>query len=358
MEPHAAHADVASVPAAPRIGVVVIGRNEGERLLASLRALSPLALPVVYVDSASSDGSAARAQPLAAAVIELDASRPFTAARGRNAGHAYLRRHHPHVEFVQFVDGDTVLEPDWFGRAAATLQADGSIAAVAGRLEEGGLPDSCYGRLLQMEWDAPPGDTDSCGGIAMYRSSVLEAASGFADDLAAGEEPELCARLRRAGYRITRIDARMGVHHGAIGSFAAWWRRAVRSGEASWECLRRGGARWAAADLRRVASAMFWGGAAPATLLVGTIALVTTGRLVAAAALWLAGAGIYAWLWRRVCQARWGGGADEDDARLYATFCLLSKPAALLGILRAVWRGVAGPSAPSSGCSRNPGVGT
>lgn len=43
-----------------RLGVVTIGRNEGERLvecLKSLQKLLPPTVPVVYVDSGSTDGS-------------------------------------------------------------------------------------------------------------------------------------------------------------------------------------------------------------------------------------------------------------------------------------------------------------
>lgn len=322
----------------PRIGVVVIGRNEGDRLVAALEALAGCGAPVVYVDSGSSDGSAERARGLADAVIELDPALPFTAARGRNEGHAWLRAHHPGLEWVQFVDGDTVLHPDWLERAAEALASDPTIAAVAGALDEQQAERSRYARLLRMEWAASPGDTDACGGVAAYRSQAFEQVGGFAADLAAGEEPELCGRLRRAGHRIVRIAAPMGVHRGEIGSFGAWWRRAVRGGEAALEGAWRGGWRWGASDWRRLASSLLWGlviplgvaGAVAASLLVGRPTLVPAFLAAAAAG--------YGLQWLRIRRGMAARGENPRDARLYATYCLLAKPAGSLGVARALVR--------------------
>jgi len=90
-----------------KVGVVVIGRNEGERLKRCLASvLAQHAGPVVYVDSGSSDGSVEYAKSVGIEVVDLDMTRPFTMARGRNAGFNYLLEHYPGCEFVQFVDGD------------------------------------------------------------------------------------------------------------------------------------------------------------------------------------------------------------------------------------------------------------
>ena len=319
--------------AVPAVGVVVIGRDEGERLVASLESASASGVPVVYVDSGSRDGSVQRARALGVAVLELDPRSPFTAARGRNEGHAFLRSRHPDIEFVQFVDGDTVVAPGWMERAAGLLRADPSLAAVAGRLDEGNAYNR-YGRLLQMEWDVPPGETDACGGIAMYASHAFEQIGGFAADLGAGEEPELCARLRSAGYRILRVASPMGVHHGAIGSFDAWWRRAVRCGEAAFECLCRGGWRWAATDARRVVSALLWGGAIPLVLTAALLGFAAGRAPLLAAAALCGGVAVYTAQWLRITRDRCSRGASPEDARLFATFCLIAKPAECLGVAR------------------------
>ena len=54
------------------LGVVAIGRNEGERLRSCLLALGPQSLPIVYVDSGSTDGSPDLAVSLGVAVVEFD----------------------------------------------------------------------------------------------------------------------------------------------------------------------------------------------------------------------------------------------------------------------------------------------
>ena len=74
------------------IGVVVIGRNEGQRLERCLRSLAQGADKVMYVDSGSTDGSLQLAANLGVEVLALDMSTPFTAARARNEGFAALHQ--------------------------------------------------------------------------------------------------------------------------------------------------------------------------------------------------------------------------------------------------------------------------
>ncbi|VXC85086.1 glycosyltransferase family 2 protein [Sphingomonas sp. 8AM] len=209
-----------------RIGIVAIGRNEGERLIRCLRALDGSGAAVVYVDSASTDGSADRARAMGATVVDLDLALPFTAARARNAGLAAL----PDVELVQFVDGDCELDGAWLATATAFLDSRPDVAVVCGRRRER-FPDvSVYNRLCDMEWDTPVGEASACGGDSLMRAAAVRALGGFTDTLTAGEEPELCARLRAAGWRVWRLDAEMTRHDAAMLRFKQWWWRAVRTG--------------------------------------------------------------------------------------------------------------------------------
>ena len=91
------------------VAAIVIGRNEGDRLIRCLEALDGQAHPVVYVDSASTDGSCEAAQARGADVVRLDMTRPFTAARARNAGLERLRQIGGNHDFVQVIDGDCEL---------------------------------------------------------------------------------------------------------------------------------------------------------------------------------------------------------------------------------------------------------
>ena len=100
------------------VGVVVIGRNEGERLQRCLRSLVGDVQKIVYVDSGSTDDSVDFAESLGVRVVELDMSKPFTMARGRNTGLAELSRLHPEVEYIQFVDGDCEVAGGWIDARA------------------------------------------------------------------------------------------------------------------------------------------------------------------------------------------------------------------------------------------------
>lgn len=213
-------------------GVVVIGRNEGERLRRCLASIVGQAEAVVYVDSGSTDGSVELARFFGVRTIDLDMRVPFTAARARNAGFALLREVRPDLGYVQFVDGDCELAPGWLQAACAFLDNHADVAMVCGKLRERYPDRSVYNLLCDIEWDAPPGESRACGGNAMARIGALAVAGGYRDALIAGEEPELCLRLRAAGWKVWRLPDEMAWHDAAMMRFGQWWWRAVRGGYA------------------------------------------------------------------------------------------------------------------------------
>jgi GT2 family glycosyltransferase len=215
-----------------RVGLVAIGRNEGERLRACLSSVVGRVSHIVYVDSGSTDGSVQMAQAMGVHVIPLDMSVPFTAARARNVGWRALLERAPNLAFVQFVDGDCVVADDWLLKARRFLEKNPTHAVVCGRRREKFPDRSIYNRLCDIEWDTPVGDAQSCGGDALMRVDALQQASGYRDDLIAGEEPELCVRLRQAGWRIHRLDAEMTLHDAAMFRITQWWARSKRAGHA------------------------------------------------------------------------------------------------------------------------------
>jgi glycosyltransferase involved in cell wall biosynthesis len=239
------------------IGAVVIGRNEGERLKRCLLSIIPHVERTVYVDSGSSDGSTDLARSLGVEVVELDTSTPFTAARARNAGWRRLLELLPEAEFVQFVDGDCEVVDGWVQKASAFLQTEIDVAATCGRNRERYPEQSLFNRLCDMEWDTPVGDALSCGGNALMRVSHLIAVDGYRDELIAGEEPDLCFRFRRQGWRVVRLDEEMTLHDAAMTRVGQWWQRAKRSGWADMEAsLLRG--REEPQLRRRVLSNFLW----------------------------------------------------------------------------------------------------
>jgi glycosyltransferase involved in cell wall biosynthesis len=218
-------------PSSDAFGVVAIGRNEGDRLKQCLRSVSSAA-QVVYVDSGSSDGSVKTAKEAGVDVVELDLSLPFTAARARNAGFRHLQKLAPNLRYVQFIDGDCELNSCWPEAATSFLKWNDSVCAVFGRLRERFPDRSIFNRMCDCEWDVAVGEALSSGGNVMMRVAPFAEAAGYREDMIAGEEPELCLRLRASGWKVWRIDHEMALHDAAILHFGQWWRRQMRSGYA------------------------------------------------------------------------------------------------------------------------------
>ena len=246
------------------IGVVVIGRNEGERLRTCLRSVIGGADQVVYVDSNSSDDSVAMVRALGCDVVELDMSLPFSAARARNQGFARIRELSPNVNYVQFVDGDCEVNADWLGLASRFLDENPQVAAVCGRRRERHPEQSVYNLLCDIEWDTPVGEAKSCGGDVMMRAQALAEANGYRAELIAGEEPELCVRLRAAGWRIWRLGNEMTLHDAAMTRFGQWWKRSKRAGYAFGEGVRLHGAPPERHYVPHARRALVWGILLPA----------------------------------------------------------------------------------------------
>ncbi len=116
------------------------------------------------------------------------------------------------------------------------------------------------------------GEAAACGGDALMRLDAVRAVGGYREDLIAGEEPELCLRLRRAGGQVWRIDAEMTLHDAAMTSWRQWWRRTRRAGHAFAEGAALHGAgpeRHWVAETRR---ALLWGAGVPgAAVLAGML---------------------------------------------------------------------------------------
>lgn len=212
------------------VGAVVIGRNEGAALRLCLNSVSTRVAAVVYVDSGSTDGSVAFAKGLGVEAIDLDTSVPFTAARARDTGLKRLLELKPDLTLVQFIDGDCEVNEGWLGSAHDALMADGKLAAVCGRRRERFPAATKYNRHCDMEWDTPVGEAKACGGDAMMRIEAYQQAGGFNTSLICGEEPELCIRIRAAGWTIQRLDAEMTLHDAKMTQFSQFWKRSVRGG--------------------------------------------------------------------------------------------------------------------------------
>lgn len=313
-----------------RIAAVVIGRNEGQRLAECLQSVKAAGLHAVYVDSGSTDDSLATADALEVPALSLDPGRPFSAARGRNAGFEEVLRRWPGLEFVQFIDGDCILEPDFPGAAVTHFGSHPDCAIVTGHLSERYPEASIYNRLCAIEWRSPAGRIDNMnalGGIMAARASALIAVGGFNEQAIAGEEPDLGVRLGLSGYSIFKIDRPMATHDAQILRFGQWWRRAVRAGHALGHRYARHGRSRFRDGQREIRSVLLWGFALP--LLMMMLLWPTRGLSL----LLLGGYALLGW---RVYRYYVRTGVPRQDARVAARFIVYGKFAEFLGVLRYV----------------------
>lgn len=250
------------------IGIVIIGRNEGERLSRCIKSAIRETNTVVYVDSGSTDNSIELAKQLGADIVNLDLSVPFTAARARNAGVDFLNARYPTLTYVQFIDGDCELVDGWVQQGLDFLNTNPQFAVVCGRRRERFPNASIYNLLCDLEWNTPIGETKSCGGDALMRVEALQSVGGFNGSLIAGEEPELCIRLRQTGWKIYRLDAEMTLHDAAMTRFWQWWKRSQRAGYAFAEGVYLYGISPEKYRLKETISIFIWGGVIPVLLLI------------------------------------------------------------------------------------------
>ena len=315
------------------IGVVIIGRNEGERLRRCLHSVSNGVFQVVYVDSGSTDDSVDLARNMGSEVVMLDMTQPFTAARARNEGCRILHKLVPDVDYVQFVDGDCELVAGWLEAATSFLDSNITVAMVCGRLRERYPEHSIYNRLMDIEWDTAIGETKACGGIAMLRKAPFDAVGGYRADMIAGEESELCVRLRSKGWHIWRLDEEMAVHDSAMTHFWQWWKRTLRTGYAYAEgCYLHGTSseRHRVNESRRI---WIWGLGIPVVSLVLTI--------------WLGKSGLSILLLypSQVLRLALCGSRSTSENWLRAIFLVLGKFPEAVGQLKFIFNRLAGKTA-------------
>ncbi|MEO0946752.1 MAG: glycosyltransferase family 2 protein [Cyanobacteria bacterium J06641_5] len=308
-----------------KVGLVAIGRNEGDRLRRCLESAVGAVEQLVYVDSGSTDGSPEMARSLGVDVVDLDLSVPFTAARSRNAGFARLQELLPEVEFVQFVDGDCEIAGGWLQLAVATLQEKQEVAVVCGRRRERFPEASPYNRLCDLEWDTPVGEALACGGDSMMRVSALSAVKGFNPSLIAGEEPELCLRLRQQDWKILRLDAEMTLHDAAMTRFGQWWKRMARAGHAFAEGAWLHGKTPERYNVKETQRIWLWGAVIPAIALVSlwpsqgwSLALLL----------------VYPLMVLKVFMSQIRATVPSQDAALYALSCTIGKFPSIAGVLQ------------------------
>lgn len=215
-----------------KLAVVVIGRNEGERLRRCLQSVEQMRKPeggfeCVYVDTASEDGSAELAEAMGIAAVRVFPENP-SAAYARNAGWRAVS-----AEFVLFLDGDSQIEGDFVVRALERFE-DPKVAIVWGRLREAYPAVSIYNRLMDVQWiclrTLPEGPSFYGTGIGLVRRSALEAVNGFDNKMINGQNTEMGRRMQAIGYVILHVGVPMVRHDAEMLRLAHYWRRFFREG--------------------------------------------------------------------------------------------------------------------------------
>ncbi|SHH65239.1 glycosyltransferase [Marivita hallyeonensis] len=308
-----------------QVDVVLIGRNEGDRLVASLASVVPQARRVVYVDSGSTDDSVANARKAGAEVVNLDMSVPFTAARARNAGFEALMALGDAPDAVQFLDGDCVMADGWLAKGSAHITADDTLGLVTGQAAEMRRDATVYNQMFDVEWKRPAGDILACSGNMMVRRTAFREVGGFNPEVIAAEDDEFCTRLRKAGWRLERIAEDMATHDADMTRFAQWWRRAERTGHG----FAQVGELHPDYFVRERQRAWIYGVMLPFLAVFGGMVSFVVPFLVL---------GVYGVSWLRTKRGLRDEGLPEQEAARHAVFLTLSKFPNVIGMVRYHWR--------------------
>jgi glycosyltransferase involved in cell wall biosynthesis len=253
-------------------GIVLIGRNEGDRLIRCLASIVGQAPVIVYVDSGSSDGSCEVARSRGVEVIELDTSIPFSAARARNAGFEWICQQRPDLQYVQFIDGDCEVVAGWLAAAAAQLAQNPEVVAVCGWRRERYPERSAFNRICDVEWHwGNVGEVAQFGGDVMLRLAALKAIGGYNNSVIAAEDDELGVRLRQVGSKLIRIDRDSTIHDANITQLSQWWKRAQRCGYAYALVSSLHGQLPERKFVKEVRRTLFWGALFPIVVVVFAI---------------------------------------------------------------------------------------
>ncbi|TCL00739.1 GT2 family glycosyltransferase [Shimia isoporae] len=308
---------------------IVIGRNEGARLVACLASLREQGAEIVYVDSGSWDTSVSEARKAGALVVELERDKPFTAARARQAGFDALARTGDLPEFVMFVDGDCKVVDGWIDAGEAALRDNPDLGLVTGWRAELYPERSVYNAMCEFEWRRPAGEIAACGGDMMVRSDAFLQAGGFDPTVIAAEDDEFCVRLSKAGWSLRRIPVEMTRHDAAMLRFSQWWQRAVRTGHG----FAQVGWMHPPYFRREQLRAVIYGLLLPLLLLIG---------LSGSAVLFLVVVALFGMNYIRTTKGLISDGLPGWEARRHARLLTLSKLPNMIGMIMFHWRRLRG----------------
>jgi glycosyltransferase involved in cell wall biosynthesis len=214
----------------PELSVVLISKNQAwnicrliESVMQNTTAVS--SCEIVLVDSASTDETTVQASIYPITILKLRADQHLSPAAGRYVGYK-----HTTGDLVLFLDGDMELCPRWFERALQVLHTRPEVAVITG-ITVDVSPTESHSPPLPHDNAASPMLTEApyVAGAALYRRQTLEQVGCFNPYLYSDEEPELCIRIRQAGYCIVQLNCPIAFHYStpseALSTLVNRWRR-------------------------------------------------------------------------------------------------------------------------------------
>lgn len=205
--------------------VIIIAKNEEkhieECIKSCIKALESFDdYKIILVDSISGDRTIEIAKKYDISIYQLTNEKLLSASAGRYIGSIYSSS-----EYVFYIDGDMLLDENWFKVSLKFLEQNPDISAVGGF-----SPDFVNNKLInplnkvfmdstiplmvskdQIEYKYL---NELNGGAALFRRDCLSIAGYHNPFLRSGEEAELSFRLLGKGFRLARIKVPMILHLG------------------------------------------------------------------------------------------------------------------------------------------------
>ncbi|WP_411819743.1 AAA family ATPase [Hyphococcus formosus] len=281
-------------------GVVVLGTDPRISPEAAIRSVGD-GRAIVFVPMGQMPDAMGVARKSGAVIAEQGGKGAPSAGRARNAGYRQLKKIAPHTRYVQFIDADSALDPDWLRQAERFMNRRPEVAVIEGLVNRNGRRPNFATLAAEKKAESPGEIVTVAGEAALVRCEAFEAAGGFRGDLLACEMDDLCIRQRKRGSHIWRVDADMIIREARRNPKMGWWQRSLRLGFDNAYAMSLHGNPPERHGVGATVWSVLWGGVFPLTILMAAglgalaasmFAPLTPAPLVAAGILAL-GAAVY-----------------------------------------------------------------
>jgi general secretion pathway protein A len=247
-------------------GVIIVGLDKKISPEAAIRSAGD-SRAVVFVSVGANRDANAIARKAGAIVVEENKQTLTTGGRARNAAYRQLKKIAPHIKFVQFLEADCALDPDWIVTAEKFMNRRAEVAIVEGHLRPAPGKSLAHVTIADLKRREIDGELQTTiGGSALMRTDQFEAVGGFRGDLLAAETADLCIRLRRRGGHIWRLEGAMLICNPTRRARKGWWSLAVKRGYLNAYAASLHGGPPERLGVMDVARAVFWGFVFPAAI--------------------------------------------------------------------------------------------